>query len=159
MFETLLTKAQFIASPDAGFFAYDEYDYNSQNHSVNVMEPDGANAVTVAQFTGGSIYPMVWSPNSSLLAFNYYGNLASGNPVAEVFIIPRTGGELKSVYKGNTVGRLLFSPGGKYLLIEETTSATGGHLFFVDIAASTVGILQAPGLSTDYDWYAPSWRP
>lgn len=159
MFETLLTKAQFIASPDAGFFAYDEYDYNSQNHFVKVMEPDGANAETVAQFTGGSIYPMIWSPDSSLIAFNYYGNLTGGNPVAEVFTIPRAGGELKSVYKGNTVGRLLFSPTGKYLLIEETTSATGGHLFLVDLATSNVGILQAPGLSTDYDWYAPSWRP
>lgn len=159
MFETLLTKAQFIASPDAGFFAYDEYDYNSQNHFVKVMEPDGANTETIAQFTGGSIYPMLWSPDSSLIVLNYYGNMAGGNPVAEVFIIPRTGGELKSVYKGNTVGRLLFSPNGKYLVIEETTSATGGHLFLVDLATSNVSLLQAPGLSTDYDWYAPSWKP
>jgi dipeptidyl aminopeptidase/acylaminoacyl peptidase len=74
-------------------------------------------------------------------------------------VIPRRGGELKSVYKGNTVGRLLFSPNGKYLLIEETTSASGGHLYLVDLATSSVSILQAPGLSTDYDWYAPSWRP
>lgn len=159
MFETLLTKAQFIASPDAGFFAYDEYDYTSQNHFVKVMEPDGANAEIIAQFTGGSIYPMIWSPDSSLIAFNYYGNMTSGNPVAEVFVIRRTGGELKSVYKGNTVGRLLFSPNGKYLLIEETTSASGGHLFLVDLTTANVSILQAPGLSTDFDWYAPSWRP
>lgn len=159
MFETLLTKAQFIASPDAGFFAYDEYDYTSQNHYVKVMEPDGANAVTLTQFVGGSVYPMIWSPDSSQLAFNYYGNMTSGNPFAEVFIIPRRGGELRSVYKGNTVGRLLFSPNGRYLLIEETTSASGGHLYLVDIATLNVSILQAPGLSTDYDWYAPSWRP
>jgi len=159
MFETLLTKAQFIASPDAGFFAYDEYDYASQNHFVKVMEPDGANAVILTQFIGGSIYPMIWSPDSSMLAFNYYGNMTSGNSFAEVFTIPRRGGELKSVYKGNTVGRLLFSPNGKYLLIEETTSASGGHLYLVDLATSSYSILQAPGLSTDYDWYAPSWRP
>lgn len=159
MFETLLTKAQFIASPDAGFFAYDDYNYTSQDHLVKIMEPDGANAETIAQFTGGSIYPMLWSPDSRLIAFNYYGNLNSGDPVAEVFIIPRAGGELKSVYKGNTIGRLLFSPNSKYLLIEETTSASGGHLYVVDLATSNYGILQAPGLSTDYDWYAPSWRP
>lgn len=159
MFETLLTKAQFIASPDAGFFAYDEYDYNSQAHFVKVMEPDGANAETIARFTGGSIYPMIWSPDSSLIAFNYYGNMTSGNPVAEVYVIGRTGKDMRSVYKGNTVGRLLFSPNGKYLLIEETTSLTGGHLFLVDLSTSNVSILQAPGLSTDYDWYAPSWRP
>ncbi|NWF62691.1 MAG: PD40 domain-containing protein [Chloroflexi bacterium] len=159
MFETSLTKAQFIASPDAGFFVYDEYDYNSQDHFVNVMEPDGANAVTIAHLKGGSIYPMIWSPDSRLIAFNYYGNMTSGNPTAEVYLVPRAGGELKSVYKGNTVGRLLFSPNGRYLVVEETTSASGGHLYLVDIATSVIGILQAPGLSTDYDWYAPSWRP
>ncbi|MBK6791696.1 MAG: PD40 domain-containing protein [Anaerolineales bacterium] len=159
MFETLLTKAQFVASPDAGFFAYDDYDYTSQNHFLNVMEPDGANAVTIAQFTGGSIYPMIWSPDSRLIAFNYYGSTTSGESTAEVFTIPRTGGDLRSVYKGNTVGRLLFSPNAKYLLVEETTSASGGHLFLVDLATSGVSILQAPGLSTEFDWYAPSWRP
>lgn len=159
MFETLLIRAQFIASPDAGFFAYDDYNSASQDHFIKVMEPDSANAVTIAQFTGGSIYPMVWSPDSSLIAFNYYGSMTGGNPTAEVFVIRRTGGDLKSIYKGNTVGRLLFSPNSKYLLIEETTSASGGHLFLVDLATTNVGILQAPGLSTDYDWYAPSWRP
>lgn len=159
MFETLLTKAQFIASPDAGFFAYDEYDYNSQNHAIKVMEPDGANDITIAQFTGGSIYPMIWSPDNRWLAFNYYGNFTGGDSQAEVFLIPRTGGELKSVYKGNTVGRILFSPNSRYLVVEETTSSSGGHLYLVDMATFTVGILQAPGLSMDYDWYAPSWRP
>lgn len=159
MFETLLTKALFIASPDAGFFAYDDYDYNSQNHLIKVMEPDAANPKTIAQFAGGSIYPMLWSPDSSLIAFNFFSSAADGNPIAEVYIIPRTGGELKPVYKGNTVGRLLFSPNGKYLLVEETTSITGGHLFLIDLATFEEGILQAPGLSTDYDWYAPSWRP
>ena len=159
MFATLLTKAQFLASPDAGFLAYDEVDPNTSNHQVKVMEPDGANAVTVAQFTGGSIYPMVWSPDGNLIAFNYYGNMMSGNPAAEVFVVTRRGENLSSVYNGSTVGRLLFSPNGQYLLVEETTSATGGHLYLIDLATLDTNILQAPGLSTDYDWYAPSWRP
>jgi hypothetical protein len=54
---------------------------------------------------------------------------------------------------------LVFSPNGKYLLVEETTSATGGHLFLVNLATLETKMLQAPGLSTDFDWYAPSWRP
>ncbi len=160
MFETLLTKAQFIASPDASLLAYDEYDYNTQNHVVKVMEADGANAMTLASFSGGSIYPMVWSPDSTLIAFNYYGKSSSGAPGdAEVFVTTRDGKILSSVYKGVTVGRLLFSPNGKYLLVEETTSASGGHLFLINLATLEQKILQAPGLSTDYDWYAPSWRP
>lgn len=159
MFETILTKAQFVASPDAGFLAYDEYDYNTQNHVLKVMEPDGANAVTIASFTGGSIYPLVWSPDSSLIAFNYYRSFTSGEPGAEVYVVSRTGKNQSLVYKGTTVGRLLFSPNGKYLLVEETTSISGGHLFLVNLSTLEQKILQAPGLSTDYDWYAPSWRP
>ena len=159
MFETLLTKAQFIASPDASLFVYDEYDYTSQKHELKVMEPDGANAVTLTNFTGGSLYPIIWSPDSQWIAFNYYSSFSAGTPGAEVFVVSRDGSKLTSVYKGTTVGRLVFSPNGKYLLVEETTSATGGHLFLVNPATLEQKILQAPGLSTDYDWYAPSWRP
>lgn len=159
MFETQLTKSQFIASPDAGFLAYDDFDANTNIHSLKVMEPDGSNAATIAQFTGGSIYPLVWSPDGSLLAFNYYNLTGSAEPSAEVYAIRRTGENLSLLYKGNTVGRLLFSPNGKYLLVEETTSASGGHLFLIDLATLSQSILQAPGLSTEYDWYAPSWRP
>jgi hypothetical protein len=43
--------------------------------------------------------------------------------------------------------------------VEETTSPTGGHLFVVDLATLEMRILEAPGLTLDYDWYAPSWRP
>jgi len=124
-----------------------------------VMEPNGSNSLTVASFTGGSIYPMIWSPDSSLIAFNYYGSFTGGEPSAEVYVVSRTGGTPSLVYKGTTVGRLLFSPNGKYLLVEETTSISGGHLFLVNLATLEQKILQAPGLSTDYDWYAPSWRP
>jgi Tol biopolymer transport system component len=159
MFDTLLTKAQFIAAPDASLLAYDEYEPNSQNQVLKVMEPDGANAVTLASFTGGSLYPISWSPDSKLLAFNYYGSFTNGEPSAEVYVVGRDGNNLSSVYRGMTVGRLIFSPNGGYLLVEETTSITGGHLFVIDLATLEKKILQAPGLSTDYDWYAPSWRP
>lgn len=159
MFTTQLTKAQFIAAPDASLLAYDEYDYNSQKHVVKVMEPDGANAVSLASFTGGSIYPMAWSPDSSLIAFNYYRDSSDGSPLAEVHIVSRDGKINSLVYKGVTVGRLLFSPNGKYLLVEETNSPTGGHLFLINLATLEKKILQAPGLSTEYDWYAPSWKP
>lgn len=157
MFETILTKAQFVASPDAGFLAYDEFDQSTNVHTLKVMEPDGANATTITQFIGGSMYPVIWSPDSSLLAFNYYS--FANVPTAEVYVIRRTGENLSLVYKGTTIGRLIFSPNGKYLLVEETTSISGGHLFLINLATLEQKILQAPGLSTDYDWYAPSWRP
>jgi Tol biopolymer transport system component len=159
MFETGAAKSQFTAAPDSSLLAYDEYDSASQKHVLKVMGTDGANEVTLANFTGGSIYPIVWSPNSQWIAFNYYSSFTDGAPTAEVYVVSRDGRTLSSVYKGTTIGHLIFSPDGKYLLVEETTSASGGHLFLVNLSTLETKILQAPGLSTDYDWYAPSWRP
>lgn len=154
-----LAKAQFVASPDSSLLAYDEYDANTEMHQLKVIQPDGLNAVTVAQFLGGSIYPIVWSPDGNLVAFNYYSGFMGNEPKAEVYVVTRGAENLSLVYQGTTVGRLFFSPDGQYLLVEETTSISGGHLFLIDLVTLEQKILQAPGLSTEYDWYAPSWRP
>ncbi len=159
MFASSPTKNQFIAAPDASLFAYDDFDSASQKHVLKTMDSSGADATTLANFTGGNIYPIVWSPDSSLIAFVYYSAFTNGAPSAEVYVVSRDGSKISSVYKGATIGRLVFSPNGKYLLVEETTSASGGHLFIVNLATLEQKMLQAPGLSTDYDWYAPSWRP
>jgi len=155
----LESSLQFTAAPDASLLVYDNYDAVSQKHDLKALGTDSANSVTLANFTGGKIYPIVWSRNSQQIAFNYYSNFTDGAPSAEVYLVNRDGSALSSIYKGTTVGRLIFSPNGKYLLAEETTSATGGHLFLINLATLETKILQAPGLSTDYDWYAPSWRP
>jgi len=158
-FQAGALKSDFTASPDASLLAFDDYDNATQTHVLKVMGIDGANEVTLANFKGGSIYPLVWSPDSQWLAFNYYSNFTDGMPAAEVYIVSRDGRALSSMYKGVTVGRLVFSPNGKYLLVEETTSASGGKLFQVNLSTLETKILSAPGLSTDFDWYAPSWRP
>jgi Tol biopolymer transport system component len=158
MIETLLTKSIFVTAPDSSMLAYDDYDYQSQNHILRLVEPDGANPIDIANFTGGNLYPIVWSPDSSKLAF-VYQSFAAGQPSADVLVVNRDGKGISQVYKGVTVGRVLFSPRGRYLIVEETTSPTGGHLFVVDLATLEVRILEAPGLSLDTDWYAPSWRP
>ena len=159
MFETLLTKAVFVPSSDGAWLAYDDYNYDSQKHTLYVSEPDGANPVELASFTGGTLYPMVWSPNNDRLAFAYYTDLPQdNNPTADVYVINRNGRGLKQVYRGVTVGGVMFSPDGKFLLISETTSPTGGHLFTVDLETLEQRIIQAPGLSLDTDWFMPSWR-
>jgi Tol biopolymer transport system component len=159
MLTASIAKAQFVASPDSNWLAFDEFDAVAETHQLKVMQPDGSNAVTVAQFLGGSIYPIVWSPDGNLVAFNYYSGFMGNEPKAEVYVVTRGGENLSLVYTGTTVSRLLFSPNGQYLLVEETTSISGGHLFLIDLATLEQKMLQAPGLSTEYDWYAPSWRP
>jgi Tol biopolymer transport system component len=158
MFETLLTKAAFITAPDSSLLAYDDYNYQTQSHVLRLVEPDGANPIDLANFTGGNLYPIVWSPDSSKLAF-VYQSFGAGQPSADVLVVNRDGKGISQVYKGVTVGRVLFSPRGRYLIVEETTSSTGGHLFVIDLATLEKRILEVLGLTLDYDWYAPSWRP
>jgi hypothetical protein len=159
MFETLLTKSVFVASGNGSWLAYDDYSYDSQKHTLFVAEPDGANPVELASFTGGTLYPIVWSPNHNQLAFAYYVDHVQGtDPTADVYVINRDGTGLKQVYRGVTVGGVTFSPDGKFLLINETSSPTGGHLFAVNLDTLDQRIVQAPGLSLDTDWYLPSWR-
>lgn len=159
MFDALSIKSLFVVSPNNGYLAYDEFDQNTQNHTLKVMDVNGTNESTLASFNGGRIYPIVWSPDGNLIAFNYYKDFSNSEPSAEVYVANRNNSNLSFVYKGETVGRLVFSPTGEYLLVEETNSPTGGHLFVINLAALEQKILQAPGLSTDYDWYAPSWKP
>jgi hypothetical protein len=158
MFDTLLTKAAFVPSPDGAWIAYDDYDYASLKHSLNVSEPDGAHVVELASFTGGTLYPIVWSPDSRRLAFAYYTEITQSTPTADVYLIDRDGKGLKQVYRGTTVGAVMFSPDGNFLLISETTSATGSRLFVVDLNTSEQRLVQSPGLSMDTEWYMPSWR-
>jgi Tol biopolymer transport system component len=159
MFTSLLTKSAFMVSPDNAWLAYDDYDYNSQKHSLKVIEPDGANPLELVSFAGGNLYPLLWSPEAGRLAFAHSSTDANFNPVSDVYVIGRDGLGMKQVYKGAAVGGLVFSPDGKFLLIVETTSPTGGHLFVVNLDTLEQHILSAPGLSLDADWYAPSWRP
>lgn len=159
LFDTLLTKAVFVASPDGAWLAYDDYDYQSQKHALRVVEPDGAHPLDLASFAGGSLYPIVWSPDGTRLAFAHSSTDANFNPLSDVYVIGRDGLGMTQVYKGVTVGRLVFSPDGNFLLVEETTSPTGGHLFAVNLGTLEARILLAPGLTLDTDWYAPSWRP
>jgi len=159
MFKTLLTKAQFVVSPDGAWLVYDDYGYNSQEHALRLIKPDGTDPVELMSFAGGSVYPLVWSPDGSQIAFAHSSSDANFNPVSEVYVIGQDGRGMAQVYRGTTVGRILFSPDGQYLLVEETTSPTGGHLFCIDLATLEQRILSAPGLTLDTDWYAPAWRP
>jgi hypothetical protein len=158
MFKTSLTKAMLVPSSDSAWIAFDDLDISTMIHSVKVAEPDGANAVELANFTGGSIYPIVWSPDNRQLAFAYYTEATQGEETADVYIIGRDGKGLKQIYKGVHIGDVLFSPNGKYLLINETSSAIGGRLFIVNLDTLEQGLLQSPSLTLDSDWFNPAWR-
>jgi hypothetical protein len=158
MFETLTTKAVFVPSPDGAWLAYDDYDYSSSKHSLKVSRPDGTNVMELAGFSGGSLYPIVWSPDGRSLAFTYYTEITQGTQTADVYVIDLAGTGLKQIYRGSNVGAVMFSPDGNYLLIHETSSATGGRLFVVHLEMLGQRLVRSPGLTLDSDWFMPSWR-
>jgi Tol biopolymer transport system component len=155
MFEKTLTKAMLVPSSDSRWLAYDDYDNSTLKHSLKIAEPDGANAVELASFTGGSLFPIVWSPDNQKLAFAYNTEKQG----EDVYVIDRDGKGLKQVYHGLIIGALLFSPDGKYLLINETSaSETGGRIFTVNLDTLEQRMIQSPGLDLDSNWFMPSWR-
>lgn len=158
MFESPLTKAVFSPAPNGAWIAYDDYDDSNLIHSLKVAEPDGGNPVELASFAGGTLSPIVWSPDSSKIALAYYMDITQGTQISDIYIIDRNGGATQHVYRGTTVGAVLFSPDGRYLLINETSSSTGGRLFTLNVETFEQRILQSPGLTLDSDWYMPSWR-
>lgn len=141
-------------SPNGEYSLYVDLDTSINMHTLKVTT-DFVNSTALTKFPDVNFYPITWSPDNDLIAFNIY----NANYQAEVYVINKTGENLSLVYTGKTIGRLLFSPHAKYLLVEETTSISGGHLFLINLTTNEIKILQAPGLSIDYDWYAPSWRP
>jgi len=159
MFETQLTKNQHFPSSDGRFLAFDDYDYDSRKHVLRMSEPDGANPVDLATFSGGSLYPIVWSPDNERIAFVYYTLFGVGPTTADVYIVARDGHNLTQLYRGGTVGRILFSPDGRFLLVEDSDTPSGGQFYVVDLTTLEPHLLQAPGLALDVHWYAPSWRP
>jgi len=158
MFETSQAKAIFVPSHDGAWLAYDDFANSATAHSIRVAESDGTNPVKLANFAGGSLFPIVWSPDNTKLAFVYYTEPTQGNQIADVYVINRNGKGLQQVYKGVIVSSILFSPDGKYLLINEASSATGGRLFVVNLTTLEQSLIQSPGLTLNSDWFMPSWR-
>jgi Tol biopolymer transport system component len=158
LFDTPLAKSDLIVpSPDGYFLAYT--DASEQKITLKLLTPDGRTVRDLATFQNSSIYPIVWSPDGSRLAFVA---LANGNgPIGgqNVYIIDSDGRGLQQVYQSPSasIAEIIFSPDGNYLLFQDDDAA-GRHIFIVDLASLQQRILQVPNLPLDWWWLAPSWR-
>ena len=156
LFDTPWDKSDMVPFPDGSFLAYPEQ--SGGKTLLKLITPDGNTFRDLASFNGGSIYPIVWSPDGMQLAFvRLDANPENGQ---DVYIIGRDGRGLQQVYHSQFGGinTLSFSPDGKYLLFPDM-DATGQHIYTVDLSTLETNLLQAPGLPLDWWWLAPSWRP
>jgi Tol biopolymer transport system component len=156
LFDTPLAKSDLVTpSPDGYFLAYTEA--SDQNIALKLLTPDGKTARDLTTFQGGSIYPIVWSPDGTSLAFARFTSDPAGGQ--DVFVIRQDGSNLQQVYHSNSgsINSLSFSPDGEHLLFQDD-DATGQHIFVVDLATLEQHMLQVPNLPLDWWWLAPSWR-
>ena len=152
LFETLLTKAPFLESPDGTLLAFVDYEYTSQKQIVKIITPDGKSFRDLASFATGSIVGLAWSPDGKQLAFAQWTESSSS-----VYVIDSDGRNLRQVYTSATDTQFVFSPDGQYLLVQ-TIDGTGEHLYSINLSSLVAHLVQAPGIPLNEAWLLPSWR-
>lgn len=152
LFEPLLTKAPFIESPDGTLLAVVDYETNSQKQLVKIITPDGKTLRDLTTFASGSVLGLAWSPDGTQLAFSHLTDSTSS-----VYVIDSDGRDLRQVYPSAIDTQFVFSPDGKYLLVQ-TMDGTGEHLYSVDLSTLQAHLVQAPGIALNEAWMLPTWK-
>jgi WD40 repeat protein len=153
MFDLAPTKVSYTPSPDGSLLAFGYYNESTQTDSLRILAPDGSGLRDLASFKG-SISSITWSPDGSSLAFVVFGN--GDPPKSDVYMINRDGRGLTQVYGEAVMSSLVYSPNGKFLLIE---SMEQNRLLVVDLGSLAAHLIQAPGLILTDFWREPSWVP
>ncbi len=151
LFDTLLTKAPFIESPDGTLLATVDYDTNSQKQLVKIITPDGKTLRDLATFASGSVMGLAWSPDGAQLGFSHRTDSTSS-----VYVIDSDGRNLRQLPISATDTQFVFSPDGKYILIQ-TIDGTGEHLYAIDLSTLQSHLVQAPGIPLNESWMLPTW--
>ncbi len=103
LFETLLLKTQFFPSPDGRNLAYVESSGDSPKRILKSIDTKGAIVHELGIFQGGSIYPIVWSPDGAKVAFERFVDPMQADQ--EVYVVGRDGTGLSEVYRGTVARR------------------------------------------------------
>jgi len=144
-------KSQFLPSPDGKSIALVES--SDSGHTVKIFNAGGKFVRQLASFQNISITLHSWSADSKKLAFN-----GAGDTTDTVFIVGVDGSDFRQIYTGRTIGQVIFSPDGQYVVIEDINE-TGERLYIYRLTKGEIRLLSAPGLNLADNWRAPSWRP
>jgi len=145
-------KGQFLPAPDGQSIA--TLDYSSSGASVNLLNKDGSFSRQLAAFQNVSITLQGWSPDGQWLLFS--GLITSDRN--GVYLVRRDGTDFHQIYDGGIVGRTIFSPDSRLVVISDS-SEMGEWLYVYSLDEGQYNILTVPGLAQNDHWLAPSWRP
>jgi Tol biopolymer transport system component len=158
LFDTPWDKSDMVPSPDGSLLAYSET--IEQKTALKLLTQDGDTFRELASFRNVSIYPILWSPDGSRIAFAVSSSDMADGRGQDVYLIGSDGRNIQQVYHSafSGINNLSFSPDGGYLLLPDM-DATGQHIYTVNLSTLELRMLQAPGLPLDWWWLAPSWQP
>jgi len=124
------------------------------NLLINVA---GAQGTPTISFFNSTIWPLSWSPDGSMLAFNVYRETGM-EMVSDLYVASADGTRLQQIHSGKIVPMFTWSPDGRRIVVETSDELGRTHLMLVQIEEGQSNILQAPGLNPFQDWINPSWR-
>ncbi len=117
----------------------------------------GAQGSPTVSFLNSTIWPLVWSPDGALLAFNV--SYRSGETeIDDLYVAQADGSSLQQVFRGSTAPLFAWSPDGRSLVVETTGAEGRKHLVLITLETGQSRVLQAEGLDLAWDWIRPSWR-
>jgi hypothetical protein len=158
LFGTPVAKSDLVVpSPDGYFLAYT--DASDQKITLKLLTPDGSTARDLAAFQNTSIYPIVWSPDGTRVAFATTTNGRDPTSGQDVYVIGSNGRSLQQVYHSASasIADIIFSPDGNYVLLQDDVAA-GRHIFVINLSTLQQHMLKVPNIPLDWWWLAPSWR-
>lgn len=144
--EAALTNGPFVESPDGGLLAYVDFEDNSRKQLARTVTPDGKTRDDLAAFVSGIVTELTWSPDGGQLGFVHVTD-----DFSNVYVINRDGRNLRQAFASKTDAHFVFSPDGKYLLVQ-TMDGTGQHLYAVNLSTLESRLVQAPGVPLDWAW-------
>lgn len=128
-----------------------------ETRSNLLISAAGAQGTPTISFFNSSIWPLSWSPDGSLLAFNVYSQTGT-EMVSDLYVASADGERLQQIHRGRTVPMFTWSPDSRRLVVEVGDDLGRTHLMLVRIEEGQSNLLQAPGLNLFQDWISPSWR-
>ena len=141
-------------SPDGQRWAMVLQEETRSNLLINVA---GAQGTPTISFFNSTIWPLSWSPDGSMLAFNVYRETGM-EMVSDLYVASADGTRLQQIHSGKIVPMFTWSPDGRRIVVETSDELGRTHLMLVQIEEGQSNILQAPGLNPFQDWINPSWR-
>lgn len=141
-------------SPDGQRWAMVLQEDTRSNLLVNAA---GAQGTPTISFFNSTIWPLIWSPDGNLLAFNVYRQ-SGADTISDLYVASADGTRLQQIHRGLDVPMFTWSPDSRRIVVENRDDLGRIHLVLVQIEEAQNNILQAPGLDPFKDWVNPSWR-